>query len=295
MKVAIYARSLQTLERSLVDHFFDALSHFGFEFILHEQFKADLTNQFALQLEGISSFSNDEDLHQRGVEALISLGGDGTLLDTLQLVKDSNIPVMGINTGRLGFLANIPRKEISVALDALKQGAYTTERRGLLQLSTQAEALKKAPYALNDFVVQKRDFSSMVTVETYLNGDYFNTYWADGVIVATPTGSTGYSLSCGGPIVFPHSGSLVITPVAPHNLTIRPFVISDQSELTLKVTGRDEQFLASLDSRYTTIEKGHELVLNKAPFAFNLVKLYHQSFIQTIRDKLKWGADSRNE
>lgn len=295
MKVAIYARSLQTLQPSLIDNFFEQLSYYNFQFILHDQFKADLKKEYGLGLEGVEDFSSDEDLGQRQVKALLSLGGDGTLLDTLQLVKDSNIPVMGINTGRLGFLANIPREEIGLALHALKEGHYTTEPRGLLQLINPPPSLENGPFALNDFVVQKRDFSSMVTVETYLNDQYFNTYWADGVIVATPTGSTGYSLSCGGPIVFPHSGSLVLTPVAPHNLTIRPIVISEQSRITLQVTGRDNNFLASLDSRYTTIDKTHELTLQKAPFVFNLVKLYHQSFIQTIRDKLKWGVDSRNE
>jgi NAD+ kinase len=295
MKVAVYARSLNTLQRSLIDHFFEQLAYYQVKYLLYDQFMEDLKQHYELKLEGVESFTKDEDLAQKHVQALISLGGDGTLLDTLQLVKNSNIPVMGINTGRLGFLANIPKQEIGNALAALKAGQYTTESRGLLEVSSDLNPFQSAPYALNDFVVQKRDFSSMVTVETYLNGVYFNTYWADGVIVATPTGSTGYSLSCGGPLIFPHSGSFVITPVAPHNLTIRPIIISDQSELTLKVTGRDSNFLASLDSRYTTVDKNQEMVLRKAPFVFNLIKLHHQSFIQTIRDKLKWGADSRNE
>ncbi len=295
MKVAVYARSLNTLQRSLIDHFFEQLAYYQINYLLYDQFMEDLKQHYGLILEDIESFTKDEDLAQRQVQALVSLGGDGTLLDTLQLVKNSNIPVMGINTGRLGFLANTPKQEIGKALAALKGGQYTTESRGLLEISTNLNPFENAPYALNDFVVQKRDFTSMVTVETYLNGIYFNTYWADGVIVATPTGSTGYSLSCGGPLIFPHSGSFVITPVAPHNLTIRPIILSDQSELKLKVTGRDSNFLASLDSRYTTVDKHQEIVLRKAPFVFNLIKLPHQSFIQTIRDKLKWGADSRNE
>lgn len=295
MKVAIYARSLQKPGAAIINQFFELLDHHNFQYILHSDFQAELKRHYNFQLNDVDTFIRDDNLATRHIDILISLGGDGTLLDTLSLVKGSQIPVMGINAGRLGFLANIPSKEIDTALSALKAGNYTTQPRSLISLETDDQVLSTNPYALNDFVVHKRDFSSMVTVETYLSGEYFNTYWADGLIVATPTGSTGYSLSCGGPIIFPETGSFVITPVAPHNLNIRPIVISDQQSVKLRITGRDKDFLASLDSRYTIMPKEHQLVVSKAPFYFNLVKLHHQSFIQTIRDKLKWGADSRNE
>lgn len=295
MKAAIYARSLHQQGTAIISHFFDLLAHYGFRYTVHEQFAKELATTHYFQWSTLETFHTDDDLSSYQVDVLISLGGDGTLLDTLQLVKDSNIPVMGINTGRLGFLANVPSYEIDSALVALYNGQFSKQYRRLIQLSTGENLFGDHPYALNDFVVQKRDFSSLVTVEAFVGGEYFNTYWADGVVVATPTGSTGYSLSCGGPIVFPGSGSLVVTPVAPHNLNIRPIIISDDVEVTLKVTGRDDSFLASLDSRYTSINKSHIISIYKASFYFNIIKLNHQSFIKTIRDKLKWGADSRNE
>ena len=295
MKAAIYARSLRKSGSAITNHFFDLLEQYQFQYIIYDQFLEELKATHQFQLSSIEAFNEADDLKDLGIDILISLGGDGTLLDTLNLVKDSNIPVMGINMGRLGFLANVPSYNIDSALASVYNGQYTREPRGLLQLSTDEPLFHDQPYALNDLVVQKRDFSSLVTVETYLDGEYFNTYWADGLIIATPTGSTGYSLSCGGPIMFPGSDSLVVTPVAPHNLNIRPITISDEANVTLKVAGRDNSFLASLDSRYTSIRDQKELTVTKAPFHFNLIKLNHQSFIKTIRDKLRWGDDPRNE
>ena len=225
---------------------------------------------------------------------MISLGGDGTLLDTVTLVQDKGIPVLGINYGRLGFLANIGKEEIRSAIKALVEGTYVTENRTLIHLDADIPIFNGVPYALNEFTLQKKDSSSMIKIHTYLNGEFLNTYWADGLIVATPTGSTGYSLSCNGPIVFPESGSLVITPVAPHNLNIRPIVIPDNNIISFEVEGRTDSFICTLDSRRVVVPKEAQLAVKKETFGINLIRLNENNFLQTLRNKLSWGLDKRN-
>ena len=215
-------------------------------------------------------------------------------MDTLTLVQDSNIPVMGINLGRLGFLTGVGTEDISGALEALMKGHYTIDKRSLLRLESNRNLFGGVNYALNELTIHKKDSSSMITINTYLNGEYLNSYWADGLIIATPTGSTGYSLSCGGPIVAPYSGNFVITPIAPHNLNVRPIVVSDQNVISLEVEGRSQYFLASLDSRSVTIDSAISLAVRREDFTMSLVRLGSTNFLNTLRKKLNWGLDTRN-
>ena len=244
--------------------------------------------------QNYSSLSIKEELVNNKIDFLISIGGDGTILNSAVLVHDSNIPIIGINLGRLGFLAIVERNNIDVAIDNIISGNYILQQRSLLQLLSKPELFGGDSFALNDFTMHKSASSSVIVVHTYLNGKFLNTYWADGLIVSTPTGSTGYSLSCGGPIVFPGSGNFIITPVAPHNLTMRPIVVPDDSELTFEVETRTDSFLVTLDSRFETITQEHKLTIKKAEFKINLIVFEGYEFSQSIRNKLNWGNDKRN-
>jgi len=235
-----------------------------------------------------------EDIIRIRPGCLLSLGGDGTILQAVTLVRDSKVPILGINMGRLGFLASIEKKLIPDAIYQLVNGSYEVEERSLLKLDSTENLFGEIPIALNDFTILKRDNSSMITIHTYINGDFLNSYWADGLIVASPTGSTGYSLSCGGPIIFPDSSSLVITPVAPHNLNVRPIIIPDHSVLTFEVEGRSENFLCTLDSRKEIIHSRHQLAIRKCEYTVRLIQLQPVSFLKTIHTKLNWGLDQRN-
>lgn len=228
------------------------------------------------------------------LDCLISIGGDGTLLDTLDIVRHSGIPILGINTGRLGLLTSISRNQISPALAALQSGKYHLEQRTLIALQTQPSLFGDNCFALNEFAIHKTDTAAMITVHTYINGRFVNSYWADGVVVATPSGSTAYSLSCGGPIVEPSAGVFVITPVAPHNLSSRPLVVPDNCHIRFEVSGRSDHFLCSLDARYQTFDDQTSLSLSKAHFTLNLVRFAEADFFSTIRQKLMWGHDTRN-
>jgi NAD+ kinase len=225
---------------------------------------------------------------------MISLGGDGTLLDTVTLIRNSGIPVLGINYGRLGFLANIGKEEIADAIDAIAERKYVLDKRTLLHLEANMPLFGQTPYALNDFSIYKKENSPMIKIYTYLNGEFLNTYWADGLIVATPTGSTGYSLSCGGPVVFPDSSSFVITPIAPHNLNIRPIVVPDNNIISFEVESRTDDFICSLDSRRVTTGKEVQIAVKKESFDIRLIRMNENNFLQTLREKLSWGLDKRN-
>lgn len=229
-----------------------------------------------------------------GVDFIISVGGDGTLLDTVCLVGKTETPIIGINTGRLGFLATVAKEDIEKAISGLLNGDYSIESRSLLSLDSDNSLFNGLNFGLNEFTIHKRDTSSMITVHTYINGQYLNSYWADGLIVATPTGSTGYSLSCGGPLITPGARNFVITPVSPHNLNVRPIVVSDESEISFEIEGRSEKFLISLDSRSTAIDASIKLKVKKAGFSAKLVKFADYSYFDTLRHKLNWGFDMRN-
>ena len=292
MKIAIYSRGIENNQNNDMDMLLEELNKHKVEPVFFQ----DFFNQFysAVKIKGkYTTFNSASDLDDN-IDCMISLGGDGTLLDTVTLVQDKGIPVLGINYGRLGFLANIGKEEIRSAIKALVEGTYVTENRTLIHLDANIPIFKGMPYALNEFTLQKKDSSSMIKIHTYLNGEFLNTYWADGLIVATPTGSTGYSLSCNGPIVFPESGSLVITPVAPHNLNIRPIVIPDNNIISFEVEGRTDSFICTLDSRRVVVPKEAQLAVKKETFGINLIRLNENNFLQTLRNKLSWGLDKRN-
>ncbi|MFN3802843.1 NAD kinase [Belliella pelovolcani] len=228
------------------------------------------------------------------MDFILSVGGDGTLLDTVCLVGIHEIPIVGINSGRLGFLATVAKDAIQKAVKSLINHEYAIEKRALVSVHTEKQLFNGVNFGLNEFTIHKRDTSSMITIHTYIDGQYLNSYWADGLIVATPTGSTGYSLSCGGPLISPGARNFVLTPVSPHNLNVRPMIISDECEISFKVEGRGEKFLVSLDSRSTTIDASDELKVKKATFSACLVKFPGYHFFDTLRQKLNWGFDMRN-
>lgn len=227
------------------------------------------------------------------LDLLICVGGDGTMLDAISIVKDSNVPVLGLNTGRLGFLAGASVENLDKALNDFEKGNYTIEGRSLLQLES-SESLFDYNFALNDFVIHKKETSSMIVVHTYLNGEFMNSYWSDGLIISTPTGSTGYSLSCGGPIIFPGTGNFVITPIAPHNLNVRPVVVSDELVISFEIEGRANSYLASLDARSKSISSETHMAVKKAGHQLKLLRLHSDHFMDTLRNKLSWGVDRRN-
>lgn len=226
-------------------------------------------------------------------DLLLCIGGDGTILDGVTLVRDSNIPVLGLNTGRLGFLANTGMEFIGKSIAEIEKGNYKLDPRTLLQIESNAQ-LFDYNVGLNDFVIHKKETSSMIVVHTFLNGEFLNSYWADGLIVSTPTGSTGYSLSCGGPIIFPKSDNFVITPIAPHNLNVRPVVVNDDYVISFEIEGRANSYLTSLDARSKSIEKNVQMAIRKADHEFQLVKLEGDHYMDTLRNKLFWGYDRRN-
>lgn len=292
MRIAIYSRGLENNQLQDVQLLLTELARYGAEPVFFQ----DFFNLFysAITIPGkYSTFTSGEDLDLT-IDCIISLGGDGTLLDTVTLVKDSGIPVLGINYGRLGFLASIGKEELHSALNALVNRKYVLDKRTLLHLDADVPLFNDMPYALNEFTLHKKDTSPMIKIHTYLNGEFLNTYWADGLIVATPTGSTGYSLSCNGPVVFPDSASFVITPVAPHNLNIRPIIVPDNTIVSFEVEGRTDGFLCTLDSRRELVSKDIQLAVKKETFGINLIRLNENNFLQTLRNKLSWGLDKRN-
>ncbi|HSG68274.1 MAG TPA: NAD kinase, partial [Bacteroidales bacterium] len=249
------------------------------------------------KIKGFESFSRAFASHAElkgNADMVFSIGGDGTLLDTVSLVRNSGIPVLGINLGRLGFLSSISRDAIIPAVEKVMSGEYSLDQRTLLKLDTRDGLFGDFRYALNDLTVNRKDSAALIVVHVFVDDLFLNSYWGDGLIIATPTGSTAYSMSSGGPIVSPGSENFVITAIAPHTLTIRPLVVSDKSVIRIKVEGRDKKFLASIDSKVDTITPDDELIIRKADFMFNLVKIENKDFFTTIRDKLKWGLDARN-
>jgi len=292
MKIAIYSRGIENNQLDDIRLLIEELTSHDAEPLFFQ----DFFNLIYASIDLNCSYStfNETDGLDPDVECLISLGGDGTMLDTVTLVKDSGIPVLGINYGRLGFLANIGKEELHSALDALVNRKYVLDKRTLIHLDANIHLFNDTPYALNEFSIHKKDSSPMIKIHTYLNGEFLNTYWADGLIVSTPTGSTGYSLSCNGPVVFPDSASFVITPVAPHNLNVRPIVVPDNHIVSFGIEGRTDGFLVTLDSRREIVPKEVQLAVKRESFGLNLVRLNENNFLQTLRNKLSWGFDKRN-
>jgi len=292
MKAAIYSRVFEEVHKEEVQLFFDELASQKIERVIFLNFFDQIKNEINLPAD-TKIFSLSEDLTDE-IEFIISLGGDGTLLDTVTLVRDKKISIMGINFGRLGFLASIGRDEVKTAVKAIARRTYVEDARTLIHVDADMPLFGNVAYALNEFSIHKRDVASMIKIHTYVNGEFLNTYWADGLIVATPTGSTGYSLSCNGPVVFPDSGSFVITPVAPHNLNVRPIVVPDTNIISFEVESRSDQIICALDSRREIVHKNVTLAVRKESFDINLVRLSENNFLQTLRNKLTWGLDKRN-
>ena len=292
MEAAIYSRVMEDPQRRDIQVFFDELTKQQIDPVIFQGFFDQIKDLIHLPA-GTTTFSLAEELTEE-IEFIISLGGDGTLLDTITLVRDKGISIMGINFGRLGFLASIGREEVAVAIRSIAQRTYVEDQRTLIHLDASLPLFGNVPYALNDFSIHKRDVAAMIKIHTYLNGEFLNTYWADGLIVATPTGSTGYSLSCNGPVVFPDSGSFVITPVAPHNLNVRPIVVPDSNIISFEVESRSDDIICALDSRRELVNKNVQLAVRKESFDIKLVRLSENNFLQTLRNKLTWGLDRRN-
>ncbi|MBN9482952.1 MAG: NAD kinase [Bacteroidetes bacterium 43-93] len=292
MQVAIYNRTFEEQDIPTLQHIITMLEAHGIQLIFFKEFYERIQPYITLKAMP-RVFTGRQDL-PLNTDMLFSLGGDGTLLDTVCFVGNTNIPLIGINLGRLGFLAAIPEEEVEDAIISLVRGSYTLEKRSLIHLDSSIPLFDGAPYALNEFTLHRKDSSSMIKIHTYLNGEFLNTYWADGLIVATPTGSTGYSLSCGGPVVFPQTSSFIITPVSPHNLNTRPVVVPDDNVISFEVEGRTEQFLCTLDSRTEIITSSVQIAVKKEAFTISLVRPDEHNFLKTIRQKLYWGVDRRN-
>lgn len=288
--IAVYGKTLKAAYLPYAENLFAQLKRIGFKFAVEEQYLQHL-HSLGLQLS-CESYQHFEDVRQM-TDVVLSLGGDGTVLEAVTQIREAQIPILGINFGRLGFLANIGKELVQPALEALDTGRYITDRRSLLQLQSNRH-LFDLNFALNEMTIQRKDNSSMITIHTYLNGELLNSYWADGLIISTPTGSTGYSLSCGGPIIFPTSANFVITPVAPHNLNVRPMIVSDDVVLSFEVEGRSKSFLCTLDSRFQTIDDTTQIAVQKAPFQACFIRFEDNSFLTALRNKLNWGVDQRN-
>jgi len=290
MKIAVHGKEFNRVSAPFIAHIFEILARYKVDLLVSTKFARYLKRP--LIKSAFHTFHNGAELHDVGL--FLSIGGDGTLLESITLIGKTEIPVMGINTGRLGFLATISRDETEKAIQHLVEGSFTLDKRGLLKVETSNEIFGDLNFGLNDFTLMKKDSSSMITIHAYIDGEFLNTYWADGIIVSTPTGSTGYSLSCGGPLIFPRSGNFVITPVSPHNLTVRPIVVSDSAMITFQVEGRSKRFLVSLDSRMSSVDSAEKLEIRKADFFVHLVQLESNHYFKTLRQKLNWGLDIRN-
>lgn len=294
MKIAIFGQFYQNTTSPIIEKLFSFLNDNSVISVVFEEF-LNILSEEKLISKNYPTFNSHQDL-DASFDMLISIGGDGTFLKAATLVRDSNIPILGINAGRLGFLANVQQENISLFLQMVLDKKYTISKRTLLSLhcTETVESLQDLNFAMNEVTVSRKDTTSMITIETYLNGEYLNSYWADGLIISTPTGSTGYSMSCGGPIVAPDAKCLVITPIAPHNLNARPLVIPDDTEVKLKISGREENYLISLDSRLTSVKNEAILTIKKTPFKINMVEITEETFLKTLRNKLLWGEDKRN-
>jgi NAD+ kinase len=293
MKVAIYGRNFKDEFIPYFETLIRELEANNIEFQINGDFHTFLLEKNIACIKNANVYRKRDEI-KRPIDFLFSIGGDGTILGTVTSINDTGTPIIGVNSGRLGFLANTSKDEIKQAIKYLVEGNYRIEQRSLLELNSKSNLFGKFNFALNELTVHKKDSASMMTVHAYVDDLYLNSYWVDGLIVSTPTGSTAYSLSCGGPILAPMSKNMVITPIAPHNLNIRPMVISDNSTIRLKVEGREDTFLATLDSRSEEITAENELVISKAKFTINLVQFPNQDFFSTIRNKLFWGRDKRN-
>lgn len=292
MNVAIYGRKVSKQDASDYEELLRIIKDFGWNAVLEKELKQQLVKKTKCGGD-CDTFSSHHDL-KSGIDLAFSVGGDGTFIKTVSYIRDSGVPILGINTGRLGFLANIGRDQIHSTMDLIKQKKYVFQKRSLLRVETENDLFGEDNIALNEVTLHKKDTASMITVHAMLDGNYLNSYWADGLIVSTPTGSTAYSLSCGGPIITPGCQVHILTPIAPHNLNVRPVVVPDHMPIKLKIEGRERKYLISLDSNSKNIPESAEVVIRKAEFMINVMKFEDNNFLDTIRNKMHWGIDKRN-
>ncbi len=292
MKIALYGKAFSKSFNESIGLLIEKLEEADTEILIHEKFASFLINKAGIQPNGYKEFNKASGL-PGDTDFLFSLGGDGTFLNTVGYVMNNSIPVLGINTGRLGFLANISKEEIPEAIKLLFSGEYSLEDRSLIRLKTNDGPLDELSIALNEITIHKQD-ASMITIYTELDGEYLNSYWADGLIISTPTGSTAYSMSVGGPITLPESRNFIISPVSPHNLTVRPLVIPDSKVIKLRVKSRSTSYLITMDSRSYKVKADIELIIDRSPYCLKMVKFPSNSFYSTLRNKLMWGVDRRN-
>lgn len=290
-RIAVHSRSFEPEKLGYLKTFFEEITKHEVALSITKDLSKYLGEQ-QVEVPNHHVFKNHKDFI--GADFVFSLGGDGTMLETVTYVKGSKVPIMGINTGRLGFLATIPNDRIKEGIDEVVNGFYELEERTLLELESNVDIFSGLNFALNEFTIIKRDTSSMIVVHTYIDGEYLNSYWADGLIVSTPTGSTGYSLSVGGPVVIPHSNNFIISPVSPHNLNVRPLVVSDDCVISFEIEGRSKNYLVSLDSRSKTVDHTVQMAVKKCKDSVVLAQLSGSNFLNTLRAKLNWGLDARN-
>jgi NAD+ kinase len=293
MRVLVFGKQFKEKDQAFVQDLLDVLVEERVEISIYTTYLHDIRANVKVPVKA-EAFDKYEDFRSQRIDFAIVLGGDGTMLAAVTLVRDAGVPMLGINLGRMGFLATIDKQHIRESIHKLVSNQFVVLERSMIYLESNPPLFGDMPFALNDCTLLKRDTSSMITIHTFLNGDYLNSYWADGIIIATPTGSTGYSLSCGGPVVFPDSGNFVLTPVAPHNLNVRPIVICDESVISFEIEGRAENFICTLDSRFELIGAHHQIAVRKNDFTTKLVQLQDITFLNTIREKLGWGDDIRN-
>ena len=291
MTIAVYARNTPDNNPEYLEQLIQLSSKENFKVTVFKTY-LDFLNSTLQEPLVLDTYNNSEELIAKA-DYVISLGGDGTMLETLEYVRRSGIPVLGVNTGRLGFLAAVYKEDFNKAIQLLIKEKFTLDKRELIELD-KTTCFNEVNYAINEFTIHKTESSAMINIDTYVDGVFLNSYFADGLIVSTPTGSTAYSLSCGGPIMMPDSDNFIITPIAPHNLNVRPVVISNNKTLSFKVSGRSDSFNVSLDSRSQTIKNQSDLQIKKADFKFNMINLEGQHFFETLRNKLLWGIDKRH-
>jgi len=292
MHIALFGTPFSKQFAKYIQHLVSRLEAENISLIIYEEYVSFLKNKVIF--EKPFKIFNSHDTLKDNADFLLSIGGDGTLLGSATLVRDSNIPILGINTGRLGFISSISTDQIESAINDVINNNFEIKKRTLLSLETENDLFGDVNFALNEVAIVKKDTSSMIKIDAFLDDEFLNSYWADGLIIATPTGSTGYSLSCGGPIIIPGTNNVVITPIAPHNLNVRPIVLSDEGVIKLKVADKDQLALVSIDSRFRAFDSTISLIIKKADFKINLIEPRSHSFISTIRSKLMWGIDKRN-
>lgn len=292
MIIAVYGKHIESEYNIILGDLFAQLKKYNAEIWVYEPLLNYLKNNLSFNINNIKGYNKPEEIKGKA-DYMVSLGGDGTFLDSVAFVQESNIPIMGVNFGRLGFLANISIPEMNNAIDLLFAGRYNVEKRSMLEVVSETNFFQSFPYGLNDFTIQKSG-TAMLNINTYIDNEYLSTYWADGLIISTPTGSTAYSLSVGGPIVNPNLSAFILSAIAPHHLTVRPLVIPDTSTLRLEASGRDGKVLLSLDSRNIICESPIAIQIKKAPFSANVICLEGTTFHRTLREKLLWGIDKRN-